>query len=239
MPTPSVVDIKIRLQQLGLYTGALDAAKGDDYRAAVSTFQAAHRLLVDGIAGPATRSILMPQGDLPPHLPSRDEDLQLDGDDHVKPIWPRQPDMERFFGRPGENLTTLVLPFTMKYHEDDDTYPVKRFQIHEKVHDSALRCFTRIADAYDEASRAKIGIDEFGGCFNLRAMRGGTRLSMHSWGIAIDFDPDDNQLRWGGDRARLAKPDCRTFWKIWAEEGWVSLGQARNFDWMHVQAARL
>ena len=25
----------------------------------------------------------------------------------------------------------------------------------------------------------------------------------------------------------------------WEEEGWISLGRARDFDWMHVQAARL
>ena len=70
-------------------------------------------------------------------------------------------------------------------------------------------------------------------------MRGGTQYSMHSWGIAIDFDPERNQLNWGRDRARLAAADCVPFWDIWEAEGWVSLGRARNFDWMHVQAARL
>lgn len=239
MPTPTILDIKIRLRQLGLYAGVLDDRKGDDYRAAVRTFQAAHRLLIDGIAGPATRSILMPQAELPAHVPSRDSDQPLVGDGGIKPVWPRQPDVERVFGKPGENLTTLILPFEMQYREDDDVYPVRRFQIHEMVHDSALRCLNRIADAYDETARSAIGLNEFGGCFNLRPMRTGTRLSMHAWGIAIDFDPDDNALNWGADRARLAKPDCAAFWKIWADEGWVSLGQVRNFDWMHVQAARL
>ena len=40
-------------------------------------------------------------------------------------------------------------------------------------------------------------------------------------------------------RPRLAQPDGETFWKLWEDEGWVSLGRARNYDWMHVQAARL
>lgn len=239
MPTPTIIDIKIRLQQLGLYAGALDDAKGDDYRAAVRTFQAAHRLDDDGIAGPVTRSILMPVGDLPRHVPSRDDDAAPSAAADVGAVWPRQPDVERFFGAPGKNLTTLQLPFAMQYREDKNVYPVKHFQIHEKVHDSALRCFGRIADAYDDAARAETGIDQFGGCFNPRPMRGGTRLSMHAWAIAIDFDPDRNALTWGLDRARLASPDCATFWRIWADEGWVSLGRARNFDWMHVQAARL
>ena len=70
-------------------------------------------------------------------------------------------------------------------------------------------------------------------------MRGGSQWSMHSWGIAIDFDPDRNQMQWGRDKARLAKPDLETFWRIWEEEGAVSLGRTRNFDWMHVQFSRL
>ena len=102
-----------------------------------------------------------------------------------------------------------------------------------------LRCFKRIGDSYpDPAVRRKLGIDLWGGCLNVRQMRGGSSWSMHSWGIAIDFDPDRNQMEWGRDKARLAKPDCETFWKIWEEEGAISLGRSRNFDWMHVQFAR-
>ncbi len=81
--------------------------------------------------------------------------------------------------------------------------------------------------------------DQFGGSLNVRRIRGGKSWSMHSWGIAIDFDPANNQLRWGRDRARFAKPEYEAFWAAWEEEGWVSLGRTRNFDWMHVQAARL
>jgi len=70
-------------------------------------------------------------------------------------------------------------------------------------------------------------------------MRGGNSWSMHSWGIAIDFDASRNQLRWGREKAVLAKPVYDAWWKAWEDEGWVSLGQERNYDWMHVQAARL
>lgn len=57
--------------------------------------------------------------------------------------------------------------------------------------------------------------------------------------LAIDFDPERNALKASNKTARLARPDCVEFWKIWESEGWVSLGRTRNFDWMHVQAARL
>jgi hypothetical protein len=79
----------------------------------------------------------------------------------------------------------------------------------------------------------------FGGCLNVRRMRGGSAWSMHSWGIAFDFDPDRNQLRWGRDRAAFAKPEYNKWFELWEEEGAVSLGRVRNFDWMHVQFARL
>lgn len=61
----------------------------------------------------------------------------------------------------------------------------------------------------------------------------------HAWGLAIDWDPAHNKLKWGRDRARLARPEYDTWWRLWEEEGWVSLGRTRNFDWMHVQAVKL
>ena len=153
--------------------------------------------------------------------------------------WPRQQDCLKYYGKPGENQTTLHLPWDM-YIAWDKKKVIKSFSCHEKVHDSMLRCFQRIGDAYPAADiRRKLGLDLWGGCLNVRKMRGGSSWSMHSWGIAIDFDPDRNQLKWGRDKARLAKDDCETFWRIWEEEGWVSLGRARNFDFMHCQAARI
>jgi hypothetical protein len=70
-------------------------------------------------------------------------------------------------------------------------------------------------------------------------MRGGSAWSIHSWGAAIDLDPDNNQLKWGKDRASFAKPVYNDFWKIVEAEGWVSLLKERNMDAMHIQAAKL
>ncbi|MFG1378904.1 M15 family metallopeptidase [Xanthobacter autotrophicus] len=154
------------------------------------------------------------------------------------PVWPRQPEVERFYGGRDANQTMLVLPFPMRLAWETGTV-VKRISIHEKVHDSAARVFDRVLDHYGLDGLKAIGVDLFGGSLNVRRMRGGTAWSMHSWGIAIDFDPDRNQLKWGRDRARLAQPDAEMFWRLWEEEGWLSLGRSRNYDWMHVQAARL
>jgi hypothetical protein len=110
---------------------------------------------------------------------------------------------------------------------------------HEQVADSAARVFNRVLDHYGEVKIVDLHLDLFGGCYNKRPIRGGSRWSLHSWGIAFDFDPSRNRLRWGRDRAAFAKPEYKAWWQIWEEEGWLSLGRERNFDWMHVQTAKL
>jgi len=198
--------------------------------------------VIDGLVGPQTlyaRDAYLAveeTGALPawrePLMAPRAADIAL------VPTWPRQPSIERFFGRVGEHQVALKLPFRMRLAWDPKTV-VARFQLHEKVHDSALRVFERMLGHYGEAEIDRLELNLFGGCLNVRRMRGGGAWSMHSWGIAIDFDPAGNQLQWRRDKARLAQPEYDPFWRFWKEEGWLSLGQARDFDWMHVQAARL
>ncbi|MFG1370681.1 M15 family metallopeptidase [Xanthobacter oligotrophicus] len=199
----------------GIEVGAIDGLEGPQTRHAIEVWDARR-------AGTATAAETW--RDREPAAPA--------------PIWPRQPEVERFYGAPGENQTMLVLPFPMRLAWETATI-IKRISIHEKVHDSAARVFDRMLDHYGLDGLKAIGVDLFGGSLNVRRMRGGSAWSMHSWGIAIDFDPDRNQLKWGRDRARLAQPDAEMFWRLWEEEGWLSLGRSRNYDWMHVQAARL
>lgn len=153
--------------------------------------------------------------------------------------WPRQAEIPSFFG-PHCNvpMKRLELPFRMKIAWDLGK-EITGFMIHEKAHDSAARVFDKVWKHYGPAGIREIGVDLFGGCYSCRKMKGGSAWSMHSWAIAIDFDPLRNQLKWGHQQARLAKPDAAKFWEFWEEEGWLSLGRARDYDWMHVQAARL
>jgi hypothetical protein len=110
---------------------------------------------------------------------------------------------------------------------------------HQKVSDSLMRILTRVKDIYGENNISDLRLDHFGGCYNERKIRNGDLWSMHSWGIAFDFDPRHNALKWGRNKATLSHPDYDDWWICWEEEGWISLGRKRNFDWMHVQAARL
>jgi hypothetical protein len=153
--------------------------------------------------------------------------------------WPTQAQCRKFYGAPGTGHTMLVLPFPM-YLAWDHGVEIKRFTIHSKCAASALRVFNEIAKLYpSDQIRRDVGIAYFAGCYNNRPMRGGSQPSMHAYACAIDFDDGRNQLKFDKKQARLAKPDCEPFWQAWEKEGWVSLGRSRNFDWMHVQAARL
>ncbi len=155
--------------------------------------------------------------------------------------WPSQsPESEliKHFGNVGENQTRITLPYPHKLAWKTST-AINSFYCHEKVHDSLKRVLNRVIDSYGPDELKRLRLDLWGGCLNVRKMRGGSRYSMHSWGIAIDYDPARNKLAWGRDRAGFAAAEYDVWWKLWEEEGWVSLGRTRNFDWMHVQAAKL
>lgn len=229
-----VIDIQNRLNELGFNPGPLDGRLGAKTTNAIMAFQLAEGLTADGKVGPITAAALL--GD---QTPETTDPVEAPSPPSVASgAWPLQKDCMAFYGGVGLNQKALDLPFPMKLAWKK-TVTINRISVHEKVHGSAGRAFAKIAQTYDAAARKALGIDLFGGSLNVRKMRGGNAYSMHSWGIAIDFDPERNALKTHHAEARLAKPDAQDFWKIWEAEGWVSLGRSRDFDWMHVQAARL
>lgn len=154
--------------------------------------------------------------------------------------WPKQnyDSMVKYYGEVGTNQTSLVLPYQMKLAWDLESV-VNKITCHEKVHDSLGRILKNTLDHYGLDAIQELRLDRFGGCLNVRKMRGGSSWSMHSWGTAVDLDPDRNQLKWGKDKAFFAKKEYEPFWKIVESEGWVSLGRERNYDWMHFQSCKL
>ena len=151
--------------------------------------------------------------------------------------WPGESDVRSFYGPVGSNQTVIDLPYTHRLSWDL-RQKVNRMGCHKKVGPSIQRVLKGVLDHYGEDRIRELRLDRWGGTFNKRKKRGGTSWSMHSWGIALDYDPTNNALHWGRDRATLALPDYDKWWELWEAEGWLSLGRARNFDWMHVQAAR-
>lgn len=152
--------------------------------------------------------------------------------------WPKQSAVRSFYGAPGTGLVTFTVPYKLRLAWDLDV-SVSKITAHAKVKDSTLRVLEAVKAVYGEAEIKRLRLDVYGGTYNNRAMRGGTALSMHAYGIAHDWDPERNQLKWGRDRASLARPEYDKWWEAWTKEGWFSLGKARNYDWMHVQAATI
>lgn len=222
-------------------------------RRQVAAFQAAARQMgidagkIDGLIGPQTLFAIeqaeefVATGKYPaPWRNDGTEGAMGAPRQDLSAAWPRslEAEMNRFYGAVGTNQTSLQLPWPMKIAWNTSQV-VNRITCHEKVHDSVLWVLEAVANEYSEAERARHGFDMFGGCLNVRRVRGGSAWSVHSWGAALDFDPVRNQLRWGRDLAYFAKPVCDAYRKIWSDAGALSLGEARNYDWMHWQFARL
>lgn len=153
--------------------------------------------------------------------------------------WPKQDEvsMNNFFGDVGENQSRLQLPYAHRLSWDKRKI-VNSFYCNTKVHDSLNKVLTNVLNQYGIEEIKRLRLDIWGGCLNVRKMRGGTKWSTHSWGVALDYDPENNRLKWGRDKASFANSEYDKWWEFWEEEGWTSLGRTKNYDWMHLQAAK-
>lgn len=154
-----------------------------------------------------------------------------------------QSELIAFYGNPGKidgsfrpPLVKVPLPWTMKLAWDQK-FKRSFLWCHERAAPSLKRVIARVDGAYSDAQKSDLGLDLFGGDYNPRIMKGASRSSLHSWGIAYDFDPARNTLHANSTRARLGQTDAIPFWQAWEAEGWCPLGRVRNYDYMHVQAA--
>lgn len=232
--------LQSRLTAHGFPCGLIDGVIGRKTLHALRGFQRAKGLTLTSQADKATVAALKAPSsrvsvEESGSIPDRDTD---DPDATKLSPWPRQKDVPGFYGKVGTGQTRVELPWDMRLAWDKDVI-VRRISIHSKAADSATRALNKVRDIYSDREIKDLGLDLYGGSLNVRRMRGGSRYSMHSWGIAIDFDPARNRLSWKRPRARLSHDDAIPFWRAWEDEDWVSLGRERNFDWMHVQAARL
>ena len=140
------------------------------------------------------------------------------------------------YGAPGTGLVTVNLPYPLRLSWDMVTR-ITKTQCHKRVAKSLLSVLDAVHAEYG-SSVFELGLDLYGGGYANRAQLGGTKLSVHAWGAAFDFDPEHNELRMDSDEARFAEPQYHAWWALWEEAGWISLGRTKNYDWMHVQARR-
>ena len=209
------------LADLGYDPGPIDGVAGRKTRDAVIAFQTAAGLQVDGIIGPVTLSALRER--------------------RGRPIWPTRDNLVAFFGQPGTNRCTagsvkLPVPFVLSWAPNTK---INKFACHEIVAPYIQRIFFDACAHYGEERFNELRLNVFSGCYSFRNTRAGSSISTHAWGIAVDIDAENNQLSWGRDKAQLARPEYDAFWRIVESTGAVSLGRARNYDWMHFQFCRL
>jgi hypothetical protein len=131
-------------------------------------------------------------------------------------------------------LVTINLPYKMRLSWDKNV-TVDKITCHKLVAKNLTAIFNDILAHYGYEKIVELGIDLYGGCFNFRKMRGGNDYSRHSWGIAIDLDPERNLLKETSATARFARAEYKPMIDIFYKHGFLSLGREKNYDWMHFE----
>lgn len=104
-------------------------------------------------------------------------------------------DLELMFGEPGisDNIITKPFPFPL-YLNGDKNFRCNNFYGHKYIADSVIDAYKEILEIFGIEFIRKHGLDNYGGCYNYRAVRGANKLSVHSWGLAVDILPDHGPL---------------------------------------------
>lgn len=154
--------------------------------------------------------------------------------------WPTQAEVRTgrsIFGKAGdESNLAIVLPAYPLFFEGR---LVKRIRVHKLIAEHVQAAFREVLEAYGLKKIKELGLDQYDGSFNYRKTASGKSISLHSWGIAIDFAAAKNAYSQTHKTASLARPECEKWWQIWESHGAVSLGRERDYDWMHLQFASL
>ena len=142
------------------------------------------------------------------------------------------------YGQPGDpsNVELIKPPFQMYEYG----IPVRALSVHKDVAASLLNALEEIQRVYGNDRIKALKLDQTGGTYAYRKnANDSTRLSLHSWGIAIDVYPNANQNQQTSKSIpppAFTKPEYKDFINIMEKNGWYSLGKFGDYDYMHFQA---
>lgn len=140
------------------------------------------------------------------------------------------------FGKAGDESYLVNVKVPENYPLKYDGKPVKTIRIHKLVADRLEAALKDIINHYgDDIEKVAPGACIYDGSYNFRKTRNSSSQSVHSWGVAIDFDAAKNQLNTRSPKARLSQAVYKPFLDILEYHGFLSLGRRSNKDWMHVQ----
>jgi hypothetical protein len=162
--------------------------------------------------------------------------------------WPTQDQMDGFYGNPRgrhgsystawakKNLTTVTCPWPLHLSGNDHTPLIT---IHKKCAESLKRVLATIWEACGKSEEKikELHYDVFDGGFCYRNKKGGSTLSCHAYGVALDFDAKDNAFH----AEKHLFMDDSIIVKAFKAEHWVWGGNwsEGSKDAMHFQAARV
>ena len=162
-------------------------------------------------------------------------------------MWPHEDiaSLNAFYGDPrgshGEadlswqigQLAWWYPPYPMFYSDGKHT-PMRHLRVHKKCLSTFEAAFEDVLKTLGHDYIVAHRLDVTGGTFCYRLERGGSRLSVHSWGCAIDMDPGHNPFpaRWKTGMIDLS------FAEILERHGFCWRGANGDIDPMHFQLAK-
>lgn len=138
-----------------------------------------------------------------------------------------------------EHIIRIAVPYDMWM----GNAKITKIAVNKKLAVSLASILVRIAKELSPVERKEFGLDQYGGCFNQRAIRGHesrltvNTVSLHAYGAAIDLAPQLNPLGHYYDPAKKMMP--HQVIEMFKAEGWSWGGDFKSRpDAMHFEGVK-